>query len=86
MVAWFLLVGAVWERGDRAEGAGGDDGAGCGWGERDADLRAAPEQSVRTWRLEPGEVCCWICKVSLGQGILTENYLFMSYLCPQFRC
>ena len=69
MGAWFLLVGAVWERSERAEGAGGDDGAECGRGGRGADVRAAPKQSVRAWRFEPGEVCCWICKVSLGQGI-----------------
>jgi hypothetical protein len=68
-VLGFLRVPAVWERGERAEGAGGDNGAGCGRVGWDADVRAAPKQSVRAWRFEPGEVCCWICKVSLGQGI-----------------
>jgi hypothetical protein len=34
-------VDAVRECGERAEDAGGDDGAECGWDGRDADVRAA---------------------------------------------
>jgi hypothetical protein len=39
--AWFLAVDAVCECGERAEGAGGDDGAECEWDGRDADVCAA---------------------------------------------
>lgn len=71
-----LAVGAVRECGERAEGAGGDDGTGCGRGGRDEDVRAAAEQSLRSGRFQLGEVCCWICKVSLGQGIPIWNWLY----------
>jgi len=64
-----FAVGAVRECGERAEGAGGGDGTGCGRGGRDEDVRAATEQSLRSGGFQLGEVCCWICKVSLGQGI-----------------
>jgi len=65
-------MGAVWKCGERAEGAGRDDGARCGRGGRDEDMRAATEQSLRSGRFQLGEVCCWICKVSLGQGSINH--------------
>ena len=69
IAALLLVVDAVRERGQRAQGAGRDDGSEHGWERRDADVRAAAEQSVRARRFQSGDVRCWICKVSLGQGI-----------------
>jgi hypothetical protein len=38
----------------------------------------------RAWRFEPAEVCCWMCKVSLGKVFQTEIVSTIHLFEPQF--